>query len=68
MLTEISTLVEAFHFHLCEERGLLPRFRPVPMLPPVFRRYELAARELPERLKPEHGKFLLGLPDAHPLD
>ena len=32
MLIDVSTFVGAYHFHLSEEKGFLPRFRIVPLL------------------------------------
>jgi hypothetical protein len=55
MLTEVSAFGCAYRFHLSKEKGFLPRFRPVVTLPTTFQKYELAARELPVRLAPDHG-------------
>ena len=55
MLIEVSALVGAYRFHLSEEKGFLPRFRPVATLPPAFQELELAVRELPERLAGQEG-------------
>ena len=50
MLIEVSALEGAYRFHLSEEKGFLPQFRPVTTLPPAFQELELVVRELPERL------------------
>jgi hypothetical protein len=55
MLIEVSGLEGAYRFHLSEEKGFLPRFRPVTTLPPAFQKLELAVRELPERLAGQEG-------------
>lgn len=55
MLIEVSALVGAYRFHLSEDKGFLPRFRPVATLPPAFQKLELAALELPERLAGQEG-------------
>jgi hypothetical protein len=55
MLIEFSALEGAYRFHLSQEKGFLPRFRPVTALPPAFEKLELAVSELPERLAVQEG-------------